>query len=92
MQLYISKCLREQKDAWEFLALWSNWGDFFFFGGLYDDRRVLAPQMDGFTCSASANVRNYNNPTGVKGGDGAECSGESRLVTARIPDSGCFSQ
>lgn len=69
---------------------WSFWhygviGVIFFFGGLYNDHRVLAPQTDGFTCSSSANVRNYNNPTGMKGGDRAECSRESRLVTALHP-------
>lgn len=60
-------------------------GVIFFFGGLYDDRWVLALQMDGFTCSSSANVRNYNKPAGMKGGDGAECSRESRLVTTLHP-------
>lgn len=57
----------------------------FFLCGSYDDRWVLAPETDGFTCSSSANVRNYNNPAGMTGGDRAECSGESGLVTALHP-------
>lgn len=39
----------EQKDAWDFLSLWSNWDDIFYFGGLYNDHQVLTPQTDGFT-------------------------------------------
>lgn len=31
---------------------------------------------------SSANVRNYNNPAGMKRGDRAEYSGESKLATA----------
>lgn len=31
---------------------------------------------------SSANVRNYNNPAGMKRGDRAEYSGESKLTTA----------
>lgn len=35
--------------------------------------------------ASSANVRNYNNPAGMKRGDGAEYSGERELVTALRP-------
>lgn len=68
----------EQKDAWDFLSLWSNWNDFFF---------ILAACTMTTGCSllrqmvlpaSSANVRNYNNPAGMKRGDRAKYSGESK--------------
>lgn len=58
---------------------------YFFLDGLYNARWVHALQMDGFTCSSSANVRNYNDPTGMKGGGRTKCSRERRLVTAPHP-------